>query len=174
MRSFFQVVLLDPEKFSVLGISGNRWRRKRSKRNTRSATCTDAGLTLIELLVVLSILALVATIAAPQVLRYLGTAKTSTARAQLNNISSALELYYLDVNDYPSNEVGLKALIGQPPQVSRWNGPYIKREATLIDPWGHAYGYRFPNDDGDFEIFSLGRDGKPGGTGEDADITIGK
>lgn len=139
------------------------------------ARCTiearDAGLTLIELLVVLGILSLFAALAAPQVLRYLGSARSETAKTQIGNLVSAVELYYLDVGSYPPQDAGLKALTEAPAQARAWNGPYLKKSGALVDPWGRPYLYRHPSQHGAFEIVSLGRDGQAGGDGEDHDIT---
>lgn len=131
---------------------------------------TDAGFTLIELLIVLGILALLATLAAPQVLRYLGKARTETAKIQINAISSALELYALDNGVYPPPQIGLGALVQRPHGATRWNGPYLKKAAGLVDPWGRPYLYRLPGRAGAFDVFTLGRDNAPGGTGEDNDV----
>jgi general secretion pathway protein G len=131
---------------------------------------TDGGFTLLELLVVLGILALLATFAAPQVLRYLGKARTEAARIQVNAIASALELYALDNGGFPPQQVGLGALMQAPPGATRWSGPYLKKAEGLIDPWGRAYQYRVPGRSGPFEVFTLGRDNAPGGTGEDQDL----
>jgi len=131
----------------------------------------DAGFTLIELLIVLGILALLATLATPQVLRYLGKARTETAKVQISAISSALELYALDNGAYPPTQAGLGALIERPHGATRWNGPYLKKAEGLIDPWGRPYQYRVPGRTGAFDVFTLGRDNVPGGTGEDSDIT---
>jgi general secretion pathway protein G len=130
----------------------------------------QAGFTLLELLVVLGILALLATFAAPQVLRYLGKARTEAAKIQLNAIASALELYALDNGRYPPQQVGLTALVQAPPGATRWNGPYLKKPEGLVDPWGRPYQYRTPGRSGPFEVFTLGRDNAPGGTGEDQDV----
>lgn len=131
----------------------------------------EAGFTLLELLVVLGIIVLIATIAAPQVLRYLGTARTETAKAQISALSTALELYALDNGGFPNQQTGLKALIQPPAGQTRWKGPYLKRSSGLLDPWGAAYEYRFPGRGGQPEIFTLGRDRTPGGGGEDQDVT---
>ena len=131
----------------------------------------DAGFTLIELLIVLGILALLAGLVTPQVLRYLGKARTETAKVQINAISSALELYALDNGGYPPSQVGLGALMQQPQGAIRWNGPYLKKADGLTDPWGRPYQYRIPGRSGSFEVFTLGRDNAPGGTGEDSDVT---
>ena len=130
----------------------------------------DAGYTLLELLVVLGILALLATVAAPQVLRYLGKAKTDTAKTQIGAISTALELYALDNGGFPPQQTGLSALVQAPQGATRWRGPYLKRADGIVDPWGRPYGYRFPGKQGQTEVFTLGRDNAAGGTGEDADV----
>jgi len=131
---------------------------------------TDAGFTLIELLIVLGILALLASLAAPQVLRYLGKARTEAAKIQISAISSAIELYALDNGTYPPPQVGLGALMQRPQGTTRWNGPYLKKAEGLVDPWGRPYQYRVPGRAGAFDVFTLGRDNAPGGTGEDSDL----
>lgn len=131
----------------------------------------EAGFTLLELLIVLAILALLATLAGPQVLKYLGKARTETARAQIGSISTALELYSLDNGRFPSQQAGLLALVNRPPEARGWNGPYLKRADGLLDPWGRPYVYRHPGRTTSVEVFTLGRDGAPGGTGEDQDLT---
>jgi general secretion pathway protein G len=131
----------------------------------------DAGFTLIELLIVLGILALLASLVAPQVFRYLGKARTETAKVQINAISSALELYALDNGAYPPSQIGLRALMERPQGATRWSGPYLKKAEGLVDPWGRPYQYRVPGRAGPFEVFTLGRDNAPGGTGEDGDLT---
>ena len=131
----------------------------------------EGGFTLVELLVVLAIIALIATLAAPQVLRYLGAARTNAAKAQIRNIESALELYYVDNAKYPTDEEGLNALVAQPAGETRWNGPYLKGNTGLKDPWGRPYSYEVKADASGVVIRSLGKDGKPDGTGEDQDVT---
>jgi general secretion pathway protein G len=130
----------------------------------------EAGFTLLELLVVLGILALLASFAAPQVQRYMGQARTESARTQLAAISTALELYALDNSGYPSQQAGLALLIQPPQGATRWRGPYLKKAEGLIDPWGRPYVYRFPTASGGYQVFTLGRDNAPGGTGEDQDL----
>jgi general secretion pathway protein G len=131
----------------------------------------EAGFTLIELLVVLVIIGLLSAFVAPQVLQYLGRAKTDAANAQIQNIASILDLYRLEVGRYPDETDGLQALIEQPADVPQWNGPYVKRQDALIDPWGSMYIYRYPGEHGDFDLYSLGADGVEGGEGEDQDVT---
>ncbi len=137
----------------------------RLKRKSR------AGFTLLELLVVLAIITLLATVAAPQVLRYLGKAKTDTARAQISALSTALELYALDNGTFPSQQAGINALVQQPQGAAKWRGPYLKNPEGLVDPWGRPYLYKFPGRAGQADVTSLGRDNIQGGTGEDADIS---
>lgn len=129
------------------------------------------GFTLIELLVVLVILGLLAAFVAPQVFSYLAQAKTDAANAQVQNIASILDLYRLQVGRYPSEDEGLDALLEAPPDAERWNGPYVKREDALIDPWGNQYVYEFPGEHGDYDLYSLGADGTEGGEDEDQDVT---
>jgi general secretion pathway protein G len=131
----------------------------------------DAGFTLLELLVVLGILTIIAAVAAPQVLAYLGQARSQTAEVQIRNIGTALELFYLHNGGYPSEEVGLAALVAQPAGLPTWRGPYLKSETGIVDPWGRPYQYRAPGQHGEFDVFTLGRDGREGGTGEDRDLT---
>ena len=131
----------------------------------------DAGFTLLELLVVLSIIALLATVAGPQVFRYIGKARTETAKAQISAISTALELYALDNSSFPPQQIGLAGLMQPPPGANGWKGPYLKNAAGLVDPWGRPYHYRFPGRNGQPEVFTLGRDNTAGGNGEDQDVS---
>lgn len=138
---------------------------------SRRALTDDAGFTLLELLVVLGIIVLLASVAGPQVLRYMGTARTDTAKAQVGALATALELYALDNAGYPPQQVGLAALMEPPPGATQWRGPYLKRAEGIVDPWGRPYQYRHPGQRAPAEIYSLGRDNAPGGTGEDQDVT---
>jgi len=141
---------------------------------TRSARpASDAGFTLIELLVVLVILGLLAAIAGPRVVGYLGGAKGDAARIQLAAFEQALDLYRLDTGRYPTTEEGLGALVTAPPGAARWNGPYLDANSVPTDPWGHAYVYRVPGTEGDYDLYTLGADNRPGGTGENAPIGRG-
>jgi general secretion pathway protein G len=118
------------------------------------------GFTLLELLVVIVIIGLLAGYVAPRYFSQVGKSEIQVARAQIDAIEKALDQYRLDQRRYPSNEEGLAAV-----------GPYLKK-AVPADPWGHPYVYRTPGQKGEFELFSYGRDGKPGGTGDDADIGV--
>jgi general secretion pathway protein G len=130
----------------------------------------QAGFTLIELLVVLVILVLLASLVAPRVIGYLGSSRTKAAKVQIESLASALELYKLDTGTYPTTSEGLKALIVAPQGAAGWNGPYITKREMPNDPWGRPYNYREPGQHGSFDIFSLGADNQPGGTGENEDV----
>jgi general secretion pathway protein G len=130
----------------------------------------DAGFTLLELLVVLAIMGLLAAIIAPQVLKYLGHARTQDARTQVQNVVAALDLYKLDVGHYPTQQEGLNALVTAPPNTTGWNGPYLRSTSALQDPWGHPYLYKNPGEHGEVDVFTLGSDNAPGGTGEAQDV----
>lgn len=129
----------------------------------------DAGYSIVELLVVLAIIAMIAGLALPQVLRYLGSARTQTAQTQIKNIEGALELYYLDNGTYPATAEGLSALSVAPIGATRWNGPYLKNANALKDPWSRDYIYKLESSTP--VIASFGRDGKEGGQGEDQDVS---
>jgi general secretion pathway protein G len=129
------------------------------------------GYTLVELLVVLAILGLLVALAAPRVIKYLGAAKSDTAHIQIEKLGGVLDLYRLEVGHYPTEQEGLESLVERPPQVDAWNGPYLKNRDALTDPWGKPYGYRSPGEHGDYDLYSLGADGKEGGEGEDRDVT---
>lgn len=128
------------------------------------------GFTLIELMVVLLILAMLTTIAAPRVTKYLGKAKSQTARVQVDALSAAVDAFVLDVGRPPTDSEGLKSLLSQPSDAPSWDGPYIKKAASLTDPWGRPYLYRSPGQHSDFDIFTLAADNKEGGDGDAGDI----
>lgn len=135
---------------------------------------SERGFTLIELLVVLVILGLLATIAGPRVIKFIGGAKTDTAQVQIQQLAGALELYRLEVGRYPSPDEGLGALVARPGSATAWNGPYIRNAEAIVDPWGNPYVYRVPGSATDFDIYSLGADGREGGDGEDQDVALNK
>jgi general secretion pathway protein G len=139
-----------------------------SKR--RRKVVTDAGFTLVEMLVVLAIIGLLATVATPPVIRYLGKAKTDTAKIQIQALGAAVDMFRLDNDRYPSTEEGLQALVARPSSAERWNGPYVKKDSSLLDPWGQRYQYRSPGEHGDYDLFTHGADKAQGGTGENADV----
>jgi general secretion pathway protein G len=133
------------------------------------------GFTLIELLVVIAIIATLAGIVAPTVFRHVGEAKTGAAKSQIEMLTLALVQYRLDNEYFPSTEHGLEALRTAPVagEIPRnWRGPYLSRRVPL-DPWGRPYTYVSPGhvNPSSYDLYTLGRDGKVGGEGEDADIT---
>ena len=130
------------------------------------------GFTLLELLVVMVIIGLLASYVAPRYFTQVGKSEVKAARAQLDAFDKALSTYRLDTDHYPSTEQGLRALVERPPEEPRWSGPYLAKTVPA-DPWGHAYVYRVPGADShDFDLLSLGRDGRTGGTDLDADISV--
>ncbi len=130
------------------------------------------GFTLLELLVVLAILGLLIGLVAPAALRQLGSAKEKIAHQSIERLTSVLDIYKLDVGTYPTTEQGLQALLVRPEGVEHWSGPYLKGETVPEDPWGHPFLYRMPSQRQahDYDLYSLGPSGKPGGTGSDAEI----
>jgi general secretion pathway protein G len=129
------------------------------------------GFTLLELLVVIVIIGLLAGYVAPRYFSQVGKSEIQVAKAQIESLEKALDQYRLDMRRYPSAEEGLGALVAKPANAQSWSGPYLKK-AVPNDPWGRPYVYRTPGQKSEFELFSYGRDGKPGGTGDDADIGI--
>jgi len=126
------------------------------------------GFTLLELLVVIVIIGLLAGYVAPRYFSQVGKSEIQVAKAQIDALEKSLDQYRLDTRRYPSAEEGLVALVERPSNESTWNGPYLKK-AVPNDPWGRPYVYRL-GQNAEYELFSYGRDGKPGGKGEDADI----
>lgn len=138
--------------------------------NATKLPVTEAGFTLLELLVVLGIIAMLAGIVGPQVMKHMGESKTKAAKVQIEDLSAALDMYKLDLGSYPTTDQGLKALIESPDSAKRWNGPYLRKSKMPLDPWNQEYHYASPGEHGKFDLYTLGADGKEGGTGEDQDI----
>ncbi|MGQ9523391.1 MAG: type II secretion system major pseudopilin GspG [Armatimonadota bacterium] len=133
----------------------------------------SAGFTLIELLVVMIILAILAAVVIPRVIGRTEDARRAKARSDIAALETALDAYKLDNGSYPTTEQGLQALVEPPntdPVPKNWSGPYLKKGVPK-DPWGNDYVYVCPGEHNpDFDIASYGKDGQPGGEGEDADI----
>lgn len=133
----------------------------------RRNIATARGFTLLELLVVLAILGMIAAFAAPRVFKYLASARADSARVQIENLGQGIDLYKLEVGNYPPD---LEALVQPPSGEERWNGPYLKKSVVPKDPWGNDYLYRFPGEHGPYDLVSLGADNAEGGEDENADI----
>jgi general secretion pathway protein G len=129
-----------------------------------------AGFTLLELLVVMVIIGLLAGYVGPKLFGQIGKSEVKVARAQIDALGKALDQYRVDTGRFPTTEQGLAALTGRPGSESKWAGPYLAK-TTPKDPWGNDYRYVCPGEHGDYDLVSYGRDGRPGGDGEDADLT---
>lgn len=126
------------------------------------------GFTLLELLVVLAIIGLLAGYVGPRLFGQIGKSEVKAARAQIDAFQKALDHYRIDTGRYPETADGLAALVARPGNEPRWAGPYLAKSVPL-DPWGRAYVYRSPGEHGEYDLASWGRDGQPGGDGENAD-----
>ncbi|MGP9814544.1 type II secretion system major pseudopilin GspG [Rhodopseudomonas sp. NSM] len=141
--------------------------RRTARRRSREG---EAGFTLVEMLVVITIIGMIMALVGPRVLNYLTESRAKAAKIQIQSLSSALDLFYLDAGRYPTSAEGLNALVQRVSGVVAWNGPYIKGTTVPNDPWGNAYVYRQPAEHGAYEIRSFGSDGQEGGTGTAADL----
>ncbi len=128
------------------------------------------GFSLVELLVVLAILGMIIGLVGPRVMGHLGSAKSSTAKIQIEDLGATLDLFYLDNGRYPVSQEGLTALVAKPSGLDNWNGPYLKKTIIPKDPWGTDYHYQSPGEHGDYDLFSHGADNQPGGEKNDRDI----
>jgi len=131
----------------------------------------EAGFTLVEVLVVITIIALMMGLVGPRVLNYLSESKSKAAKIQIESLSAALDLFFIDAGRYPSSSEGLTALTLRPGSAIGWNGPYLRGNTVPNDPWGRPYVYRSPGEHGPFDIISYGADGQEGGTGAGLDVT---
>lgn len=156
---------------SKIDRNGNlRQQRLKLGLSVLASKSASGGFTLVELVVVMIIIGLLATLVAPQFIRREEKARITTAKAQIELLSTALDTFRLDVGRYPTTEEGLASLRQRPVTVERWDGPYLKKEVP-VDPWGTPYVYRSPGEHGSFDIISYGADKAPGGEGDNRDLT---
>lgn len=134
----------------------------------------EAGLSLIEVLAVLAIIGIVGTLVFINVVPLIGGANTSAAEAQVRQLVQGVETHNLVIGRYPTTEEGLEALLNPPAdprEAARFpEGGFLTQAALPLDPWGNPYQYMIPGENGRYDIWSWGADGRPGGEGENADI----
>ncbi|MBU2869352.1 type II secretion system major pseudopilin GspG [Colwellia sp. E2M01] len=124
-----------------------------------------SGFTLVELLIVMVILGLLASLVAPKMFGKIGSSKQGTAKTQMELFSTSLDMYRLDLGNYPATLDELRSS-----DKANWQGPYLPKDIPN-DPWGNSYIYKFPGDNGEYDLISYGSDGKEGGTDEASDIS---
>ena len=147
--------------------SSGRFETKVDRRAERVGR--DSGITLIELLVVMVIISLFATLVGARLFSNVDKARQITAKAQISEFETVLDLFRLDIGRYPTASEGLQVLRVDPGGIRNWDGPYLVKNVPM-DPWGNAYVYRYPGEHGDFDILSLGADDEQGGEDENLDI----
>ena len=134
------------------------------------------GFTLIEVLVVVVIMGLLIGLIGPNVIGQVDKARVTTAKADMATLSSALDMYKLDNNIYPTTDQGLEALVAKPsgsPAPRNWNPDgYLAGNSIPQDPWGGEYLYFSPGEEGPYDLLSLGADGTDGGENYAADLSI--
>lgn len=130
----------------------------------------ERGFSLMELLVALVILALIVGLVAPQVIGYLGRARSQSADVQIDHLKSSLSLFLVDNGRYPTASEGLDALVKAPPGAANWRGPYVEDGELPADPWSRPYRYELSPDGARARVFTLGADDAPGGEAENADV----
>lgn len=146
-----------------------RYRRPAETKTQREAGAQrEAGFTLLEILVVIVIIGLLIGLVAPAALRQLSGARVSVAKQSIERLESVLDMYKLDVGSYPSTSDGLQALVDKPTDADNWNGPYVKADNGLLDPWRHPYVYRAPSQRSghDYDICSLGPNAQSGASSD--------
>ena len=139
-------------------------------RHRNSLIFRVCGFTLLELLVVMVIIGLLAAYVGPKYFSQIGKSEIKMAQSQIDALEKALHQFRLDVGSYPTTEQGLAALITSPDNNKKWQGPYLSKNPPP-DPWGRPYIYKYPGEHNDFDLFTHGKDGQPGGENEMADIT---
>jgi general secretion pathway protein G len=135
-----------------------------------SAFRKGGGFTLLELLVVMVIIGLLVGYVGPKYFAQIGKSEIKATRAQLDALAKALDQFRLDTGHYPTTEQGLATLVERPANEPKWGGPYLTK-AVPLDPWGNPYVFTMPGEHGEYDLLSYGKDGKPGGEGEAAEVT---
>jgi general secretion pathway protein G len=137
-----------------------------------AARSREAGFTLIELVIVMAIIALLAALVGPRLMDSLGDSQAKATGTQIELLGTALDKYRLDNGSYPTSDQGLKALVEKPDGVATWAGPYLRKRTLPKDGWGNDFQYQRPASRGgiEYDLYSLGADGKPGGEGPNADL----
>ncbi len=148
--------------------SSGRFEAKDDRRARRGRD-RESGITLIELLVVMVIISLFATLVGARLFSNVDKARQTTAKAQISEFETVLDLFRLDVGRYPTASEGLQVLRVDPGGIRNWDGPYLGKNVPM-DPWGNSYVYLYPGEHGDFDLLSLGADGEQGG--EDVNLDI--
>ena len=141
----------------------------KADRHAGRAWGRESGITLIELLVVMVIISLFATLVGARLFSNVDKARQTTAKAQISEFETVLDLFRLDVGRYPMASEGLQVLRVDPGGIRNWDGPYLGKQVPM-DPWGNPYVYQYPGEHGDFDLLSLGSDGQQGGEDVDMDI----
>ncbi|MEO0624987.1 MAG: type II secretion system major pseudopilin GspG [Pseudomonadota bacterium] len=152
-------------RFSLLSRLSTRPRFRRGARRTG----ISRGFSLVEMLVVVAIVGLLIGLVGPAAMRQLQSSRGTTAAAQIAQIRAAVDIFALDVGRYPTETEGLRALVTNPGSVPGWNGPYLRDGRLPEDPWGAEFLYRRTADG--VQVYSHGADGRPGGDGQDADVS---
>jgi len=139
------------------------------RASIRPSGAPQIGPFLLKWFVYTIVVGLLAGYVAPRYFSQVGRSEVKVAQAQINAFEKALDTYRLDVGRYPTTEQGLNALLVRPQNEQKWNGPYLSK-AVPLDPWGKPYNYKSPGEHGEFDLWSFGKDGQPGGSDEAADI----
>ncbi|MEM7472988.1 MAG: type II secretion system major pseudopilin GspG [Pseudomonadota bacterium] len=138
--------------------------KSRSKRRRARAH----GFSLVEMLVVVAIVGLLVGLVGPAAMRQLQSSRVNATEAQIDQLRAAIDIYQIDTGRLPTEDAGLAALVADP-GTPGWNGPYLRDGELPLDAWGGTFIYRFDSDR--VRVISLGADGQPGGSGQNADIT---